>query len=315
VTARSEPGRGEGRPYYFFGDYLWNKYGCRVLKLPIDAHLSCPNRDGTLDRRGCVFCGEDGSASPTAAGIDDIRRQMDIARTSFRRSDAKTRYIAYFQAFTNTYAPPALLRTLYDAAVSEPDMTGLMIATRPDCVPDEALDVIGGYARGGFELWLEIGMQSAHNASLAFLNRHHTNECTIDAVKRAAARGIPVCAHIILGIPGESWEDMMATARLLSSLPVVGVKIHHLHVISGTALEAMHASRSLPILTQGEYVSTVCDFLERLRPDILIHRLIGDRPPATLVAPRWAIHKGTVLREIGDEFARRTSFQGFLYTG
>jgi len=315
VTARSEQGRGTGRPYNFFGDYLWNRYGCRILKLPIDAHLSCPNRDGTLDGRGCVFCGEDGSASPTAAGVDDITRQMEIARTSFRRSDAATRYIAYFQAFTNTYAPPAVLRRLYDAATKEPFVTGLMIATRPDCVPNEALEVIAGYARAGFELWLELGMQSAHDGSLAFLNRHHTNECTVDAVTRAAAFGIPVCVHVILGIPGETWEDMMETARIISSLPAAGVKIHHLHVIRGTGLEEMHASRALPILSRGEYISTVCDFLERLRPGILIHRLIGDRPPATLVAPLWGIHKGTVLRSIEDEFARRMSRQGFLFTG
>ncbi|TAL35203.1 MAG: TIGR01212 family radical SAM protein [Spirochaetes bacterium] len=312
MTVRSEHGGREGKPYNFFGDYLLKKFGCRVLKLPIDARLTCPNRDGTLDTRGCVFCGEDGSASPTSAGTEDIHLQMRTARESFRRAGADTLYIAYFQAFTNTYAPVDVLKRLYDAALGEPGVTGLMIATRPDCVPDETLDLIAGYAREGFELWLELGMQSAHDKSLETLGRRHTNADTVDAVSRAALRGIPVCTHLILGIPGESWKDIMDTAALVSSLPVRGVKLHHLHVIRGTQLEKAFREGKFSPLGLEEYVSSACDFLERLRPDIIIHRLIGDRPPATLVAPLWALHKGTVLRAIEEELMRRGSFQGML---
>ncbi len=312
-NARSDLPGPRPRAYNFFGDYLWNTYGTRVLKLPIDAGFTCPNRDGTTGDSGCVFCSEEGSASPTARGQSGVREQMENARLSFRRSEAETRYIAYFQAFTNTYAPVERLRELYDTALADEGIMGLMIATRPDCLGDEVLDLIASYARPGFELWLEVGMQTMHGRSLAFLRRGHSHEATRDALLRAARRGIAVCAHIILGIPGESWEDMMATAVELSALPVRGVKIHHLHVIAGTELERLYRTTDFRLPSLGEYISIVCDFLERLRPDILIHRLLGDRAPATLVAPAWGLHKGTVLGAIDEEFARRVTRQGFLW--
>ncbi len=240
---------------------------------------------------------------------------MQSAREGFRRLDADTRYIAYFQAYTNTNAPAETLRALYDIAVSEPDVIGLMIATRPDCLPDRTLDLIASYAREGFELWLEIGMQTMHEQSLARLNRGHTHAQTREAIGRAAARNIPVCAHLILGIPDEDWSAIMDTAVETSSLPVRGVKIHHLHVIAGTGLEALYYEDRLRLFSFNEYVSTACDFMERLRPDILIHRVLGDRPRDTLVAPEWGLHKGTVHRAIDEEFRRRGTQQGFLYDG
>jgi len=312
-NARSDLPGPRPRAYNFFGDYLWNTYGTRVLKLPIDAGFTCPNRDGTTGDSGCVFCSEEGSASPTTLRAGDIREQMENARRSFHRSEAETRYIAYFQAFSNTYAPVGRLKELYDTALSEEDVMGLMIGTRPDCLGDDVLDLVASYARPGFELWLEVGMQTMHEASLAFLRRGHTHGATRDAVARAAERGIPVCAHIILGIPGESWEDMMATAREVSSLPLRGVKIHHLHVIEGTELARLYRGGGFRLPSLGEYVSAVCDFLERLRPDIIVHRLLGDRSPATLVAPAWGLHKGTVLGAIDEELARRVTRQGFLW--
>jgi radical SAM protein (TIGR01212 family) len=308
----SKRGHWYGRPYYFFGDYLQNKYGCRILKLPIDSGLSCPNRDPVTGSGGCVFCGDDGSASPTTSGYDDIAGQMEAARSSFRRSDRSTRYIAYFQAFTNTNAPPRELKQLYDQAIAFPGIMGLMIGTRPDCLSDAVLDLIASYRRDGFELWLEIGMQSSHDRSLNFLNRRHSHDDTLRAVERAARRGIPLCAHLILGIPGESWKDMMATAHAVSSIALNGVKIHHLHVIRGTRLEELYSQGNLRLMELREYVSTACDFLERLRDDIIIHRLMGDRQEDSLVAPRWGLHKGTVLKAIEDEFARRGTCQSFL---
>jgi uncharacterized protein len=283
-----------------------------VLKLPIDAGFTCPNKDGTAGTSGCIFCAEDGSASPTVRVSQNIEEQMSNARNSFRRSEADTKYIAYFQAFTNTYSDTQNLKYLYDKAVSVSDVVGLMIATRPDCLSDDVLDLISGYKKEGFELHLEIGMQTMHDKSLLFLNRGHTHEQTRDAVSRAHKRGIPVCLHIILGIPGESWNDMMATAKEVSALPVSGVKIHHLHVIKGTKLEEYYNQERAGVLDFKEYVSLICDFLERLRPDILIHRLLGDRNINSLIAPEWAIHKGTVIKAIEEEFARRCTRQGFL---
>ncbi len=309
---RSEPKSWNGKPYNFFGDYLYERFGVRILKLSLDAHLNCPNRDGTLDSEGCIFCAPDGSASPAINPKSDITTQMTTARNAFRRGNVPTRYIAYFQAFTNTYAPVEKLKELYDTALSFPDIAGLMIGTRPDCLPEKVLDLIASYNNEGLELWLEIGMQTMHTRSLQFLNRHHTHAQTIDAITRAASRNINICLHLILGIPGESWEDMMKTAQEVSTLPVRGVKLHHLHVIRGTKLEALYLENSIALMTFTDYVSTACDFLERLRGDILIHRLSGDRGRETLIAPAWGLHKGTVIKAIEDEFARRGTHQGFL---
>ena len=307
------PGSWYGKPYHFFGDYLWNKYNTRVLKLPINVNLGCPNRNGTTGYEGCIFCSEDGSAAPIANHTHSISDQMRQAKEAFARSSRETRYIAYFQAFTNTYAPVAYLKELYDTAIADEDVVGLMTGTRPDCVPDEVLDLIAGYRREKFELWLELGMQTMHDSSLEYLLRGHTHSETRDAIHRAAERSIPVCVHIILGIPGETWEDMMETAHEISSLPVQGVKLHHLHAISGTLLGEQFIQDQFTPVTFSRYISYACDLMERLRPDIIIHRLAGDRDPQSLLAPSWSLHKGTVIKAIHDEFQQRQTFQGFLY--
>jgi uncharacterized protein len=301
-----------GKPYNSFSDYLWKKYSCRVLKIPINAGLSCPNRGGPTGGSGCVFCSEDGSATPGMSETMPIPEQMARARENFKRADPSTRYIAYFQAYTNTHAPVPRLKNLYDLAVGQAGITGLMIGTRPDCLPDPVLDLVASYGRPGFELWLEVGMQTCHDKSLALLRRGHTHDDTISAVTRAAARGIPVCVHLILGIPGESWNDMMETALSLRGIPVSGIKFHHLHVIRGTALEEWYRDGRMKPLSQEEYVSTLCDFIERVQPGMLIHRFMGDREESTLIAPRWGLFKGTVHKAIDDEFRRRGTFQGFL---
>jgi radical SAM protein (TIGR01212 family) len=310
---RHIPTRWSGKPYNFFGDYLRNRHGTRVFKLPIDAGLTCPNRDGTISEEGCIFCSEEGSASPTTFGITDIIEQMRSARERFRRGNLDTRYVAYFQAYTNTHAPINRLKELYDRAISSPDVIGLMIGTRPDSLPDPVLDLIASYAKNDFELWLEIGMQSAHDRSLRFLKRGHLHRDTEDAVTRAAVRGIPVCVHIILGIPGETWDDMMGTSRAIAEMPVQGIKFHHLHVIAGTGLEKLYRQREFQTLTQKEYISTLCDFMERIPPHLVIHRILGDRDEETLIGPLWGLHKGTVTKALEEEFERRGTSQGFLY--
>lgn len=310
---RCSPKHWNGKPYNFFGDYLHERFGMRILKLSLDAHLGCPNRDGTFDTKGCIFCAPDGSASPPVAQMEDIYEQIKLARKSFRRGNIPTKYIAYFQAFTNTYASIERLKKLYDSAVSFDDIVGLMIGTRPDCLSDDVLNLIASYKRNDFELWIEIGMQTMHEKSLKFLNRHHTHAQTIDAIERTAQLGIDICLHLILGIPNETWEDMMETAKEVSRLPVSGIKLHHLHVIRGTVLEKLYRQNTISLMSAKEYVSTICDFLERVRGDILIHRLLGDRDIRTLVAPSWGLHKGTIIKAIEDEFTRRGTFQGFLY--
>ncbi len=307
-----KPSSWKGLPYNHFGDYLKDKYHTRILKVPINAGLICPNRDGTISDRGCIFCSEDGSASSTADNSLSIEEQMDRAVSGFSRKDDETRYIAYFQAFTNTYAPVNSLRKLYDRALSTEKIIGLMIGTRPDCLPDDVIELISSYSKPGFELWVELGMQSSCDKSLRYLNRGHSHPDTADSVVRLAAKGIPVCAHIILGIPGESWNDMMETAEEVSRLPISGVKIHQLHIISGTPLAEMNAIDPVKLMSMREYVSTICDFIERLRPDILIHRLTGDRDAASLIGPDWGLNKGTIQQAILEEFSKRQTFQGFL---
>ncbi len=307
------PGKWSGKSYNLFGDYLIGKYGSRVLKLPIDAGLSCPNRDGTLSSSGCIFCSDDGSASPVISGCSSIHEQMDSARRAFRRQDDSTKFIAYFQAYTNTYGSADYLKKLYDEAVSFPGIKGLMIGTRPDCIDKEIVEMISGYKRDGFELWIEIGLQTIHDRSLSYLNRGHSHESTEKAVKLIDQYNIDVCVHVILGIPGETWQDMMETAERISALPVQGVKIHHLHIIKGTELEDIYNDEPFSIMDMNQYVSTVCDFLERIRPDMIIHRLMGDRMEDSLVQPRWGLHKGTVIQAIDDEFEKRYTYQGFLY--
>jgi radical SAM protein (TIGR01212 family) len=240
---------------------------------------------------------------------------MKAARESFRRSEQTTRYIAYFQAYTNTYDSCENLKKLYDEAVSGEDIVGLMVGTRPDCVSDEVLDLLASYDRNGLEVWLEIGMQSMHEKSLHYLNRHHDHNSTRNSVRRAAERGLKVCVHLILGIPGESWKDIMETADEVSLMPVKGVKFHHLHVIQNTELEILYNKKKFNTLSLKEYTSIVCDFIERLRPDIIVHRLMGDREEKTLIAPLWGLHKGTVLNSIESEFEKRGTYQGILFRG
>lgn len=223
--------------------------------------------------------------------------------------------MAYFQAFSNTYAPLETLEKLYDEAVSFPDIAGLMIGTRPDCISRDVLKLIKKYHKENFELWIELGLQSMNDKSLEFLKRGHSAAQSIDAVKLIAGYDIQVCVHVILGIPGETWDDMMNTAVQISELPINGIKIHHMHIIKDTELESIYNRDRFTLMTLKEYISTICDFIERLRPDITIHRLMGDRDNDTLLYPKWSIHKGTVLQSIEDEFRRRATYQGFLYRG
>jgi uncharacterized protein len=301
-----------GLPYNFFGDYLSAKHGCRVFKLSINAGLGCPNRDGKISFGGCVFCSESGSSSPTAVQSEEILSQMDNAAKSFGRTFAGTKYIAYFQAFTNTYAPTAVLKLLYDTALTYPDTIGLMAGTRPDCIDKENAELLSNYRGKCPELWVELGMQTSHNRSLLFLRRGHSHKDTLSAVKILSEKHIDICLHVIIGIPGETWEDIMHTADVISSLPVQGVKIHHLHVIKGTELEKIYSIDKPNLLTLDEYLRVTTDFLERIRPDITIHRVSGDCPLDQLIAPRWGALKGSIQTGIYDEFARRGTWQGFL---
>lgn len=286
-----------------------SKYGFRIFKLPINANLSCPNR---INGQGCIFCTEEGSSSPVINVDMSVTEQMQASRNAFVRTDVETKYIAYFQAYTNTFAPLAKLEELYKSALSFPDTIGMMIATRPDCITNDIAQLIASFDRPDFELWVELGMQSKHNRTLELLNRGHTHEETVKALKILDAHGLKSCVHVILGLPGENWHDMMQTALELQALPIRGAKIHHLHVIKDTPLADLYYSGGVQPLSFNQYKSTFCDFVERLPKETIIHRISGDAMEDRLIAPCWGHEKGTVQNGIIGEFRRRGTWQGFL---
>ncbi len=296
-------------PYLDLRTHLQARFGRRVQKIALDAGFTCPNRDGTVGVGGCLYCNARGSGTGAYGRGQDLTAQLKAAARGLTRRYGPCAFIAYFQGFSNTYGPVERLRALYDQALAFPGVVGLSVGTRPDCVPGEVLQLLAGYAQRHL-VWLELGLQSANDATLGRLNRGHDAACFADAVHRAAARGLEVVAHVILGLPGEGREEMLATARFLGRLPLQGVKIHLLYVVAGSGLARLYAAGDYTPLTEAEFVALAVDFLEELPPHLVIHRLTGDPHPQELVAPAWCLDKPRVLRRLQEEFARRGSRQG-----
>jgi len=305
---------GAGLPYRDLNSYLKGRFGGRVQKITLDAGLTCPNRDGRVSTGGCLYCNARGSGTGAWGRGQGIPAQIETGIARLSRRYGAARFIAYFQSFSNTYAPLTTLRELYEAALASPQVVGLAIGTRPDCLDDEVLDLLAGYARERL-VWLEIGLQSAHDVTLARLNRGHDAACFREAARRAAARGLAVVAHVILGLPGEGPGEMAATAEFLARLPVHGVKIHLLYVVKGSGLAQLYEQGEYVCLTEAQYVSGVVDFIERLPPHLVIHRLTSDPHAEELVAPAWCLDKSRVLKRIREEFTRRGSRQGSRWEG
>jgi radical SAM protein (TIGR01212 family) len=303
-----------GFPYLDLNTYLKGRFGERVQKITLDAGLTCPNRDGRVGTGGCLYCNARGSGTGARGRGESISAQMAAGMAAMSRRYGASRFIAYFQSFSNTYASKETLRELYDAALAFPPVVGLSIGTRPDCLEDDVLELLADYARGRL-VWLELGLQSAHDRTLARLNRGHDVACFTTAVARAGARGLPVVAHVILGLPGEDSGDMAATAAYLAGLPVKGVKIHLLYVVQGSGLARLHEAGKYVCLSEEQYINLVVDFIERLPPHVVIHRLTGDPHPEELVAPAWALDKSRILGCIWEEFARRGTRQGSRWGG
>ena len=299
---------GEKR-YNAFSDLLKREFGCRVHRISVDAGFTCPNRDGTVGTGGCIYCGGRGSGAHGILAGTGVREQLEHGKEVMVRKYRAARFIAYFQAYTSTHAPVARLRRLYDEALAVPDVVGLIVGTRPDCLPAEVLALLAAYARQVW-FWLELGMQSPLDRSLAYLRRGHDVRTFGEAVSRARDAGLKVCAHVILGLPGESREETLAGAELLNRLGVNGVKLHLLHVMRGTPLEEEYRQGRVGLLERDDYVGLVCDYLERLSPGIVIQRLTGDGGHDHLVAPLWSLKKFEVLNAIDRELERRGTRQG-----
>ncbi|HHT9118845.1 MAG TPA: TIGR01212 family radical SAM protein [Candidatus Hypogeohydataceae bacterium YC38] len=305
--------------YYSFSRYLKERFPYKVHKIAIHAGFTCPNRDGYRGLGGCTYCANE-SFSPNARGpIIPVKEQVRRGKEFLKRRYGAEKFIVYLQAFSNTYADLATLRSRYDEALGllgtaedsleDEDVIGLSIGTRPDCVPDEVLELIKTY-EDRYHVWMEYGLQSMHERTLRRINRCHTYQEFEDAVQRTRALGINVCAHVILGLPGEDRSDMIATARTVSGLGINGIKIHHLYVAQSTPLAEEYLSGRVRTMDLEEYIPLAADFLEHISPEVTVQRLVGDTHGESLVSPIWPVSKAEVFSAITEELRRRDSFQG-----
>ena len=299
-------------PFLSLRDYFLKRYGRRVQKVTVALPFTCPNRDGTKARGGCTFCYDGSKPSMLSAAVplrDQIRQGMERARKKYGKD---IYFFVYFQSYTNTYGDLETLKKVYDTATEFEDVVGIDVGTRPDCAPEEVLDLLSNYAERGYEVWVEFGLQSANFETLKRINRAHGVSDFVDAVLRAKRRPLKVCAHIIVGLPHETREDVIETAKLLASLPIDGVKIHPLHVIRGTVMAKQYERGEFKTLTLEEYVSLCADVIEILPPSVVIHRVTGEVDESLLIAPDYCSPKmkNRVLEAVKEELTRRGSFQG-----
>jgi radical SAM protein (TIGR01212 family) len=283
-----------------FGQYLLGKYGERVHKIALNASFTCPNRDGSIGRGGCTFC-NNVSFNPNGRRPPTISEQLEAGRHVIRKRTGASKYLAYFQAYTNTYADVAHLKSLYDEALDHDDVIGLDVGTRPDCVPDEVLNLLQDYHAQGHEVWLELGLQSAFDDTLRRVNRGHGFAEYQDAVERARARDIPVCTHLILGLPGESRRHHLASLERVLAVGVDGLKIHPLHVVKGTQLANEWRRGEYTPMTQRDYIADVAEIVRQTPSSIVFHRLTGTASEDVLLTPAWCSKKWAVLNAITDE--------------
>jgi radical SAM protein (TIGR01212 family) len=295
--------------YTDYNSYLRRIFGCRVQKISIDAGLTCPNRDGRIETGGCIYCNARGSGTGAfAKGISVYEQVVRNQSLMAKRYNAK-KYIAYFQSFSNTYAPVSVLKKLYDEATSVPGVVGLSIGTRPDCIDEAIVDLLESYT-DRFLIWVEYGLQTMHDHTLKRINRGHDFECFKRAVALTRNRGIKICVHLILGLPGETRQMMLDTAGAISRMGIDGVKLHLLYVVKGTVLEALYLQGDYRCLEQQEYVDIVCDVLELLPREMVIQRLTGDPHPEELVDPLWSLQKSRTFSLIQETLVKRNTWQG-----
>ncbi len=300
--------------YYSLNRYFKEKFKCRVYKIGVDAGFDCPNRDGTLSKKGCIFCDNSAfSFFKREKGLPPLKEQIKIGMEFGRRKYKAQKFFVYFQSYTNTYAPLQVLRDKYQVIREFKEVVGLSIGTRPDFVDKEILELINSFT-SDYEVWIELGLQSVHNKTLESINRNHTFQDFLKSVELIRRyKNIKICAHVILGLPQESKKEMLETAIKISELKLEGVKIHILHVVKGTELEKIYNQGEYTPLELREYVDILCDFLKILHSNIVIQRLTADCPPDKLIAPLWILDKRKVLREIESELEKRDTFQGKLY--
>ena len=299
--------------YYSLNRYLREQFGEKVYKLALDGGMTCPNRDGTLDTRGCIFCSEGGSGDFAECRCDSIHHQIQRAKERIRgKSDAR-KFIAYFQSYTNTYAPTDYLRHIFTEALEEPDLVALSVGTRPDCLPDQTVRMLGELNRIK-PVWVELGLQTIHPETARYIRRGYELEIFEDALERLHREGITVIVHVILGLPGETREMMLETVRYLAYDHVPdGIKLQLLHVLEGTDLAQEYRARKFRTMELADYLGVLFDCIEALPPDMVIHRITGDGPKKILIAPLWTGDKKRVLNTINKEMELRDVRQGKMW--
>ena len=302
-----------GKRYNSFNRTLGEVFNARVYKIGLRLDFTCPNRDGTVAVGGCIYCNNASHTPQNYRPRTSVTAQLENGAVALKKRHRAERFIAYFQSYTDTYDSTAKLEKLYREALDFPGVVGLAIATRPDCLPDATLDLIRDLSKQSY-LWLELGLESMYDRTLAWVNRGHGLRHYLDAVARAKARELRICTHLILGFPGESREEMLATPKLLNRLDIDGVKLHNLHVIKGTALEKFYQLGQVPLFSRDEYVALVIDFLERLDPTIIVHRLSGETYRQITVAPDWSIDKLGIHNAIFKALESRDTWQGRLFS-
>jgi len=294
--------------YYTLPTYFRQQFGCRIQKIPLDAGSTCPNRDGTIGTSGCIFCNQQGSGTGLALSGLDIAQQYQHLRARYLERKKNIRFLAYFQSFSNTYGPAHRLQQLLTTLSGLPDLAGISIGTRPDCLDQEKIDII---SHAQFqEIWLDLGLQSAHEKTLQLIKRGHDAQTFAVWTKNAASQGIKICAHLITGLPGESLAEFEQTIAFVNSLPVAGVKIHNLYVSRGSNLTKLWEEGGITLLSREESLRWLCRGLELLRPDIVVHRLNADPAPDELLAPGWATDKRSFLHDAKLMLERKDTWQG-----
>ena len=291
-------------------DYFYKtKFHSKVFKVSLNAGFSCPNIDGTVGYGGCIYCSSSGSGDYAGNPNDDLVKQFNDVKEIIHKKWPSAKYIGYFQAHTNTYAPVHILKEKYEKILEIPNVVGLNIATRADAINDECLEYLTELNKKTY-LTIELGLQTIHEKTTKLINRCHSLECFEDMVKKLRERNINVVVHIINGLPYETKEMMIDTVKYLNKLDIQGIKIHMLHILKGTKLEKLYQNNPFHILTKEEYINIVCDQLEYLREEIVINRITGDPSLDELVEPNWLVKKFCVLNDIDKEMVKRDSYQG-----
>ncbi|OAH56327.1 MULTISPECIES: TIGR01212 family radical SAM protein [Bacillaceae] len=306
------PYASDDKRYLTWNYHLREHFGHKVFKVALDGGFDCPNRDGTVAFGGCTFCSAAGSGDFAGDRVDPLEKQFNDIKAKMHQKWKDGKYMAYFQAYTNTHAPVHVLRAKYERVLKQDDVVALSIATRPDCLPDDVVDYLAELNERTY-LWVELGLQTVHEQTAQLINRAHNFQTYVEGVEKLRKHNIRVCSHLINGLPLETPEMMMETAQAIADLDVQGIKIHLLHLLKGTPLVKQYEKGLLNFLSFDDYVHLVCDQLEILPPEMVIHRLTGDGPINLMVGPMWSVNKWKVLNAIDAELVRRSSWQGKLY--